>query len=292
MRFDGAGHRAAKQCTRPHREGTRVAVVDGIGVATETTEPKGWAMKQSSMILSIVLAAALLPASVRADDSTTPSRSSRTAGDRYDDGRYDNGRYNDRRSGGYVDSRVVRDLAHDLEGLTRAAHREAARGDNGYRDRYRDRNGREHRALADLDRLRDRARQFRREVDRSSRDRRRSEREFDALYGAYVDAQDGLRATRPSRQLRDLFRRVDHTMDELVDYYGGESRYAHWRNGRRSDDRYRDGDRDWDRDRHRSTDSGYDDDRYDRDDDDGDDDDDDDDRDRDAHRRTGDDDDR
>jgi hypothetical protein len=276
-------------------------------------------MKHTSGLLTLALAAALLPAAAGADDSTA-SRGTRGAHDRYDDdrydkdgdrykdddrskdddryrdGRYEGGRYNDGRRGGYVDSRVVRDLAHDLEGLTRSAYREALRGDD--RHRYRDRYGRGGEAIADLDRLHDRARQFRRDVDRSNRDRRSSHREFDALYRAYDDASDSLRTLRPDRDLRELFRRVDHTMGELVDYYGGSSRYAGWnrrsRDWDRDWDRDRDRDRDrddWDRDRQRSSDSRYGDGRYDDDDrDDDDDDDDDDDRDHEAHRRGTDDD--
>jgi hypothetical protein len=207
-------------------------------------------MKLTTRFLVPLLLAGLIPATTSADDRY--DRHDQYAKHKYakhkDDDKHD-------RSGRY-DERSLRNLAHDLEGLTRAAYKEAERqqGDR-YRDdgyRYRDRN-RGSDPLYALGRLAVEARDFRHDVDQSSKDRRLSRGDWDQLERAYVDASRSMSGLRADRRVRDIFERVDDTMDRLA-YYYDDSRRGDWR----ASDRYRAGDRDrYDR---------YDDRDYDRDD--------------------------
>jgi hypothetical protein len=219
-------------------------------------------MKYLANLLAPVLLAALLPSIAAADDRSSgydDQRYGRSAESRYD------------RYGGYdaTDRRALRELARDLEGWTRAALREAERLDRGrYRDRNRDRYGDRYReldAVAALDHLADEARLFRREVDRSKKDRWSGREEWYALRDAYFDASDSLRGRRADGEVREHFGRVQDTMDELAYFYTG-SRGGDWRS---SDRRYDDRGRYYEGDGYRRGDR-----RYDSDDDDDDDDDD------------------
>jgi hypothetical protein len=148
--------------------------------------------------------------------------------DGYDDARHDRGRYDDRYR---YDSKELRALAKELEGLTKATYKEAREDFRGTRgDRNDGGYGRTSEALADLDRFDDRARVFRREIDRNQKksDRDDTVAEFRALDDAFREASSSLAAIRPEDDVSRLWNRVDDTMDELGDFYGG-SRHRYWR---------------------------------------------------------------
>ena len=195
-------------------------------------------IKRTAGYISLLLAL-LMTSAVAADDRDDRGRyDDRYDDDRYDDDRYDDdrGRYDDRhdRDDRYdrYHSGELRQLATELESLTSATYREARDDFHGtYRGRDRDRSGRTNEALADLNRLDDRARAFHREVTRKNKkknDRWDSEREFRALDAAFREASISLSAVRPERDVRRLWSRVDDTMDDLGDFYEG-SRYSYWR---------------------------------------------------------------
>ena len=178
-------------------------------------------IKRTAGYISLLLAL-LVTSAVAADDRDDRGR--------YDDDRYEDDRYDDRYDGDH--SVELRQLATELQGLTSAAYREARDDFHGtYRGRDRDRYGRTNEALADLNRLDNRARAFHREVTRKNKkknDRWDSDREFRALDAAFREASINLSAVRPERDVRRLWSRVDDTMDDLGDFYEG-SRYSYWR---------------------------------------------------------------
>ncbi len=120
----------------------------------------------------------------------------------------------------------VRILAHQLEDAARHVHRAAE--DRRHHLTYREEAG-----LRRLHDLEDQSRHFHRQIERYRRDPWHTEDDFEALWVAFLRAQEAMHSIHPDRHIDRDFRRVEVLMDELLFFYDDGSYHG------RTDGRYR-----------------------------------------------------